>query len=107
MWAHGPFPCGSYTVLRIFRMGLRRQLLPGEKVIAAQGHSDVQFSRSQVTNGIANFGFIRSRHKATNKRLEQFKVLSNRFRYKLDLDSNCLFAITNLVQLCIEDEEPV
>ena len=38
VWANRPFPCGVPD-LKIFRQNLRRQLTPGEKVVADQGYN--------------------------------------------------------------------
>ena len=35
VWLHGPFPCGLWPDLKIFRKSLKQQLLEGEKVVAA------------------------------------------------------------------------
>lgn len=35
-WAYGPFPCGPFIDLRIFRLNLRKMLLSNEKMIADQ-----------------------------------------------------------------------
>jgi hypothetical protein len=31
VWFHGPFPCGEWPDLKIFRDGLKKVLAPGEK----------------------------------------------------------------------------
>ncbi|KAG7361130.1 hypothetical protein IV203_036230 [Nitzschia inconspicua] len=31
VWFHGPFPCGSHPDLKIFRLGLKKHLLQGER----------------------------------------------------------------------------
>ncbi len=40
VWVNGPFACGKWIDLEIFRVGLKRALVPHEKVIAYGGYMD-------------------------------------------------------------------
>ena len=40
VWTHGPFPCGSFPDLKIFRMGMKSALTRGERVVADAGYID-------------------------------------------------------------------
>ena len=40
VWAHGPFPCGAWTDLRIFRSNLKHRLKHGEHVLTDAGFLD-------------------------------------------------------------------
>ena len=79
VWAHGPFECGTFSDLRIYRSRLKHDLLEGEMIVADQAYPDETYSGSQTTNGTANFAFVRARHEATNKRFKQFNVLGGCF----------------------------
>ena len=40
VWTHGPFPCGSYQDLSIYRIAMKSSLTAGEKVVADEGYKD-------------------------------------------------------------------
>lgn len=69
-WAYGPFSCGFFTDLRIFRSNLRNKLFPNEKVFAEQVYRVSNCSRDKAMDGLVDFKFIQAQHKATNKRLK-------------------------------------
>lgn len=81
---------------------MKWHLLHNEKVIADQGYPDAKCSRDEVTGGSMDFEVVRARLEATNKRLKQLSALGTRFRYKLDLHSECFLVVLNLVQLSVE-----
>ena len=42
VWVYGPFPCGSYSDVRISRLGLKKMLGEGEFVVTDGGYKEVQ-----------------------------------------------------------------
>ena len=38
VWIHGPYPCGHYNDIKIFRSALKNWLEEGERVIADDGY---------------------------------------------------------------------
>ena len=38
VWINGPFPCGEWSDLKIFKAGMRHKLDGGEKVVADNGY---------------------------------------------------------------------
>ena len=40
VWTHGPFACGSYPYLTIYRIAIKSLLTAGEKVVADEGYKD-------------------------------------------------------------------
>lgn len=46
VWAHGPFPCGSHSDLRVFQQGVKNALDPDEMVIADRGYNDERCSKN-------------------------------------------------------------
>ena len=107
VWAYGLFECCAFSDLKIYRSRLKQCLMDGEKVVADQGHPNDTCSGNEVTDGTADFAFLRARHEATNKRLKQFNVLSSRFRHNLFLHQFCYFAVLDMVQISIEHGEEV
>ncbi len=51
--------------------------------------------------------FIMSRHETVNKRLKDFRVLSETYRHTLSSHKYCFHAIVRLTQLSIQYEEPL
>ena len=107
VWAHGPFACGAFNDLSIFRLGLKQAMNEGELIIADAGYIDPVCSHPNQTDGTIDFSYVRARHEALNKRLKQFAILGSRFRHDLGLHSTCFFAVLNLVQLGIQRGEVI
>ncbi len=40
VWVHGPWPCGEFSDIKIFRLGMKGALHAGEKVVADKGYKD-------------------------------------------------------------------
>lgn len=96
-WVHGSLPCGSYSDLRSFCLGLKNSLQRNEKLIADQGYPDMCCSRDVFYEDSLSFSYIRARHGAISKRSKQFKVLGHCFRHSLQLHAQCFFC--NIMQL--------
>ena len=107
VWSHGPFPCGEYNDLAIFRLRMKQSLLPEEKVVSDAGYQDERCSANSTSIEANNWGYVRARHEAVNKRLKQFNVLGRKFRHNLSPHGDCFNAVCNLTQLMIERGEPV
>lgn len=99
---NGPYPCGSYPDLKIFRNGIKNYLDESEMVIADKGYPDPKvYHDSELER------FVRSRHEHINKRLRHFGVLRYKFVHSLDMHSVCFRAVANLTQLNIVSGEPL
>ena len=104
---HGPFPCGAYSDLKIFRLGMQKCLNSYENVIADGVH---KYERCKTTanRSINDFdATVQARHETVNRRLKQFFVLGYRFRHRISRHSSCFHAVANLTQLMIENGEPL
>jgi len=111
VWIHGPFPCGDWPDLNIFRDAIKHQLLPGECVEADDGYKaeDPLVVRAP---GAARYmedqwwhkkrGKARKRHETVNQRIKQYSVLTHRFRHDLEKHSMCFRACAVLTQLSFE-----
>jgi DDE superfamily endonuclease len=77
---HGPFPCGRYPDIKIFRTLLKHQLLPYERVEADKGYRGEplyvscphDFSSDAKKDAKAK---ARARHETINRRLKQWSCL--------------------------------
>jgi hypothetical protein len=85
---HGPFPCGTYPDITIFRLGLKAMLGPSEKVIADRGYrgdtktcTPLNARNEQHSAAMAR---IRARHETINRRLKKWNSLKNVYRHHLD-----------------------
>jgi len=105
--AHGPFPCGSFSDLSIFRLGMKKALLSQETVVADGGYPDEAcIQPKDVSNGLLRqHSLYRARHETLNGKMKNFEVLNQRFRHNLSQHGICFFAVANIVQKCIEDGE--
>jgi DDE superfamily endonuclease len=111
VWINGPFPCGTWTDLRIARYALVDALDPGEYYLADGGYRDGN-QYSQTPTGRHDFSdrqkaTVRARHETYNKRLKDWGALRCAFRHALDSHSKIFRAIANVVQVTIMNGEPL
>ena len=108
VWASGPWPCGRYSDISIFRSGLKHKLLDDEFVVADSGYTDLRCVQPPGPHHPENarLALVRARHECINGRLKSFAVLSSRFRHHLDLHSSCFMAVLNVTVLLYADCPP-
>ena len=100
VWCHGPFKCGSYPDLRIFRLRLKNLLIESnEKAIADRGYRDEVCVTPDSNPRNEQLSRIRARGEAANGRLKNFFVLSHCFRHDLSKHSTCFYAVLSMFQL--------
>lgn len=107
VWVAGPYPCGKYPDLSIFRRNLEKRLLVGEKVLADGGYQDAHGGTTETPNGLRNFDqymkqVARARHETINRRFKQFAVLNTTYRGDLTFHKYIMMAISNIVQIDIK-----
>ena len=100
----GPFR-GAVHDLTIFRSYLKRQLLPGERVVGDRGYrgdrkvvTPYEYDCLTKQHGRA-MGALRARHEVMNGRLKQFNCLANAWRHALTDHHRVFRACLVLVQL--------
>jgi hypothetical protein len=79
VWVNGPFKCGSWPDLLIYRRDLKQKLRAGEMAEADSGYrgdtmirnADVFFLRSDLREKEV----ARARHETVNRRFKQFNFL--------------------------------
>lgn len=78
----------------------------GEKVVADEGYKDDTYvGKNDVNPSRKEYhSRVRARHDTINKRLKQFNILSNRFRYDMKKYSICVLAGEQLTKLSFELE---
>jgi hypothetical protein len=111
VWVNGPFPCGSFPDIKIFRSALKYKLRAGEKVEADNGYrgeplhvslpGDIESELHKKAEVAA-----RARHETVNKRFKQFKCLKDVFRHDISKHAAVFRAVAVLTQLSMENGDP-
>lgn len=101
VWVHGPYPCGSYPDVLIFRRCMKGSLDEDEFVLADKGYGDNRCltpkTISSPISPVLHEAFA-DRHETVNKRLKDFLVLRRLFRHDRSLHGLCFHAVANVVQ---------
>ena len=109
VWLNGPFPCGSFPDIKIFKNGLQGMLGQFERVEADAGYVGCdplyvkktpksifgREDRKELQNR------VRARQETVNKRFKQFGILNQRFRHDLTLHEIVFHSIAVLTQLSL------
>lgn len=113
VWIHGPFPCGEWPDVKIFRHCLKSFLDENERVEADDGYIGEEpvscktpggfYSRCEGVDGARRR--LRCRHETANSRLKNFGILSQKYRHEVDEHAFVVRAVAVLVQLAIESGE--
>jgi DDE superfamily endonuclease len=114
VWLNGPFPAGEYNDLKMFRMALKYELDPNERVAADKGYAG-ECPLTAKTPGplysdpayVKMMSDVSSRHESVNNRLKMFECLKQRFRHGVRAQAACFRAVAVLVQLQIQYDEPL
>ena len=115
VWIDGPFPCGVYNDIKIFRWAFKEYLDEHEWVEADDGFireapEHVKCPKSFVRDELklALQSHVQSRHETVNKCMKQFGCLKHKFRHHdFDKHAACFRAVAVLTQLAIEFGEPL
>jgi len=113
VWIQGPYSAGKYTDITIFNKVLRNFLEPGERVEADKGyrgHPDKIKCQGNVANLAENWemqGRVRARHEMLNRRLKNWGILSQVFRYHIMMHGDVFWACAVVTQLTVENGEPL
>lgn len=103
---HGPFPCGDYPDINIFRAQLRGMIPNGEKLIADKGYIGEGMKLWLKNEGnevqIRAFKFMRARHETLNGRMKTFKSMDSVWRHDLDKHPVCFYSILVITQINLQ-----
>lgn len=112
VYIEGPFPCGAYNDIKVFRWGIVGFLDENERVEADDGY--IGEAPRYVKCPAKTFGEnddakdamcarLRLRHETVNKKLKQFGCLRNRFRHHdFAKHSSCFRAAAVITQVGID-----
>lgn len=105
----GPFPCGDYPDINIFRMGLKKMLTFGkERVEADEGYRDYEYVDGPQEHGgggaaqIKLKSRVRGRHETVNRRFKQWGILRQQYRHHLRKHGDIFNSIATITQLDIK-----
>jgi len=116
VWLNGPYECGVWPDVKIFRDSFISFLDPFERVEADDGYSGEQPKTCKTPGGFASRtdnvagelrNRIRSRHETVNARLKNFGALKQVYRHSLLDHGAVLRAVAILCQLSFEHGEPL
>jgi len=112
VWINGPYPCGRWPDIKIFRHRLIHKLLPGEKVEADGGYRG-QSDKVRTPGMIASLvdqkakENARARQETVNKRFKQWGCLGQVYRHEVDDHHRLFTAVAVCTQICLENGEPL
>ena len=79
-WIIGPFACGKWSDLKIFRVALKKKLVPRERVEADGGYrGDIRISDPEDAANLRDTlmkSAARARHETVNRRFKQFECMT-------------------------------
>lgn len=106
VWVNGPFRCGEFSDIKIFREALKDMLLPGEKVEADDGYKGEPNYIRRPMNAVSESDKrakqnARARHETINSQIKGFKCLSTSFRHALSKHAFFFSAVVVCVQVSI------
>lgn len=105
VWINGPFRCGSWPDLKIFKAHLVHQLGPNEFVEAdgTYRHIKCRMPQNYVSQADKRAkDDARHRHESINGYMKSFGVLSQKFRHDVSFHGDCFGAVAVVTQLSIE-----
>lgn len=105
-WVNGPWPCGLYNDWKIFNeCGLRSFLEEHERVEADNGYKAGDPEVVKTPNGVFHpeekkeiRNRVRARQETVNSRFKNWKILSERFRHKIEDHSKVFNSIAVITQ---------
>ena len=107
---NGPFECGRWPDLNIFRNKLKGMLTVGEKVVADRGYrgDDKVLTPDDYINRAHQKAMsnARARHETINRRLKTWGILKQFFRNKLDKHHIAFRSALVLEEIAIENGRP-
>jgi hypothetical protein len=113
VWINGPYPCGKYPDITIFRSALINLLAPGEQVEADLGYRGEQDKVKTPYEFLTVGQYFakkraRNRQEAVNGRFKQFTILSSTFRHDISKHADVFYSVAVITQLSfIYNDKPI
>ena len=116
VWIEGPFPCGAWPDINIFRRSIIHYLEEGERVEADDGYIGDSPLHCKIPSvmGPTNLpeyeameSRVANRHETVNKRFKHWACMKNRFSHSPKKHGSCFRAVAVFTQLSIDFGEPL
>jgi len=112
VWIRGPFPCGRWPDIKIFKRELMQMLLPGEKAEADKGYRGYPHHIRTPGMAVSHADLrakknARGRHDTVNKRFKQWGALKQVYRHDIDEHYLIFKYVAVITKLCLENGEPL
>ena len=114
MWINGPFPAGAFPDVEIFRSCLSLWLDRDERVEADDGYIGNAPYKVKCPASLTNpdetqamQSIVRMRQETINMRLKQWEILKQVYRHDITKHGYVLRAVAVVVQVAIENGEPL
>ena len=114
VWINGPFPAGAFPDVSIFRSCLAHELDEVERVEADDGYIGDAPYKVKCPASLTNpdetqtmQSIVRMRQETINTRLKQWEILKQVYRHDITKHGSVLRAVAVLVQVAIENGEPL
>ena len=112
VWINGPYECGLWPDIKVFRDSLLSHLEPNERVEADDGYIGEHPARIKCPKGFANpveneamQQRVRNRQETINSRFKQFGAMGQIWRHDIDWHDDAFRAIAVVLQLAINHGE--
>lgn len=104
VWVNGPFPCGSYPDIKIFKEKMVHHLQHKELIVGDNGYIHSKcITPGDVSEGKREIHkLLRARHETVNERLKNFNIIKHIFRHHVSLHSLVFHSVANLTFLLID-----
>lgn len=103
VWLNGPYPCGEFNDIKIFKHKLQKKLLPNEKVEADGIYRGADGARSKgdfcSKSDLRAKARARSRHETINGRLKSWACLREVWRHPLEKHKIVFAAVVVITQI--------
>jgi DDE superfamily endonuclease len=112
VWVNGPYPCGKFPDVSVFRESLKSHLADGERVEADDGYIGEHPECIKCPKGFHNpeetkfmQSRVHSRQETVNKRFKDWGILRQRYRHDITEHGDYARAVFMLTQLAIDNGE--
>jgi hypothetical protein len=114
-WINGPYPCGKYNDITIFRDSLVSFLDDFERVEADDGYEGESPLRCKIPKAVMSRPSeadafqkrVQGRHETINSRFKAFAVLREMYRHDITQHGYVFRAVAVIVQLSIKNGDPL
>ena len=112
VWINGPYECGKWPDISIFRNSLLSHLAPNERVEADDGYRGCHPQHVKCPAGFANEPDnlqmqqrARNRQESVNERFKNWGILKEVFRHEIEYHGMVFRAVAVITQLSINSGE--